>query len=60
MGFFDLLLASVLREAEVAGKKKVVAGTSGSVKALVMAGANSLADTCTLNLVPQGLLRSAL
>lgn len=40
-------------------KKKVVAGTSGSVKALVMAGANSLADTCTLNLVPQGLLRFA-
>lgn len=34
-------------------KVAIVAGTSGSVKALVMAGANSLADTCTVNLVPK-------
>lgn len=38
--------------------KKIV-GTSGSVKELVMAGANSLADTCAINLVLQGLVCSA-
>lgn len=52
---FELLLASVPHEAEI-WKKKVVAGTSGSIKVLLMAGANSLADTCTVNLVPQGLV----